>query len=198
MGVIYPTGAVEAALRQKGACFVAGVDEAGAGALAGPVVAAAVILPVGHELAVRDSKTLSERQRERLFAEIQDVAVDASVMAVSASDIDRIGIRPANILAMQRAVEGLKRVDHVLSDARELPITVEQTVLIRGDQKEFCIAAASIVAKVSRDRVMVEAHESYGVYGFAQHKGYGTKAHREAVVAHGRCPIHRASFTIAV
>lgn len=198
MGVIHPTGEFEARLRAQGLLFIAGVDEAGAGALAGPVVAAAVVLPEGHGLAVRDSKTLSERQRERLMGEIEAAALGIGVGMVHVEDIDRIGIRPANLLAMKKAVEGLERVDYVLSDARELDIAMPQTALIRGDQKEFCIAAASIIAKVTRDRFMVQAHEMFPQYNFQKHKGYGTKAHREAVGAHGRCPLHRESFTIAV
>lgn len=198
MGVIHPTGEFEARLRAQGLLFIAGVDEAGAGALAGPVVAAAVVLPEGHGLAVRDSKTLSERQRERLMGEIESVALGIGIGMVHVEDIDRIGIRPANLFAMKKAVEGLERVDYVLSDARELDIATPQTALIRGDQKEFCIAAASIVAKVTRDRFMVQAHEMFPQYNFQKHKGYGTKAHREAVGEHGRCPLHRESFTIAV
>ncbi len=198
MGIVHPKGELEARLRTQGLSFIAGVDEAGAGALAGPVVAAAVVLPEGHNLAVRDSKTLSENQRERLFEEIHAVALGVGVGMVHVEDIDKIGIRPANLLAMKKAVETLKQVDYVLSDAREIDVTFPQTALIRGDQKEFCIAAASIIAKVTRDRFMVQAHEMFPQYNFQQHKGYGTKAHRVSVAEHGRCALHRESFTIAV
>lgn len=198
MGIIHPTGELEAHLRTQGLSFIAGVDEAGAGALAGPVVAAAVTLPEGHGLAVRDSKTLSEKQRDRLFDEIHAVALGIGIGMVHVEDIDRIGIRPANLLAMKKAVEMLDRVDHVLSDARKIDVTFPQTALVRGDQKEFCIAAASIIAKVTRDRFMVQAHEMFPQYDFQKHKGYGTKAHRVAVHEHGRCALHRESFTIAV
>lgn len=196
MGIVYPTGVWEKRLRRRGFAMIAGVDEAGAGALAGPIVAAAVVLPVGHTLRVRDSKTLSARQRERLFEEIQQVARGVGVGIVSAAEIDRIGIRPANLRAMQMAVEAIDGVDYVLSDARTLAVAAPQTALIRGDQKEFCIAAASIIAKVTRDRLLIAAHTRFPKYGFDQHKGYGTRAHREAVAVHGHCPFHRKSFTI--
>ncbi len=195
----YPTGVTETHLRSNGAMFIAGVDEAGAGALAGPVAAAAVILPVGHGLAVRDSKTLSAAQRERLYEEIVAVAIDWSVALSHVDEIDRDGIRPANLSAMRRAVESLQQVDHVLVDAHTIPgLSIPQTAIVRGDASEHCIAAASIIAKVTRDRFMTDADALFPVYQFKQHKGYGTEAHRVAVMEHGRCPLHRSSFTIAV
>jgi len=190
---------MEAQLRTQGLILIAGVDEAGAGALAGPVVAGAVILPEGHNLAVRDSKTLSQKQREALFDQIYAVAIAVGVGIVHVEEIDAIGIRPANLLAMQKAAEALTQVDHMLVDARRIPaISVPQTAIIRGDQQEYCIAAASIVAKVTRDRFMTQAHDLFPEYNFAQHKGYGTLAHRLAVQKYGRCSLHRESFTIAV
>ncbi|HBU28209.1 TPA: ribonuclease HII [Candidatus Uhrbacteria bacterium] len=199
MRVIHPTGKMEAQLRTQGLILIAGVDEAGAGALAGPVVAGAVILPEGHNLAVRDSKTLSQKQREALFDQIYAVAIAVGVGIVHVEEIDAIGIRPANLLAMQKAAEALTQVDHMLVDARRIPaISVPQTAIIRGDQQEYCIAAASIVAKVTRDRFMTQAHDLFPEYNFAQHKGYGTLAHRLAVQKYGRCSLHRESFTIAV
>ena len=195
----YPTGITETILHSRGVGLVAGVDEAGAGALAGPVVAAAVVLPAGHGLAVRDSKTLSQQQRERLYDQIVAMAIDWAVALVHVDEIDRSGIRPANLSAMRRAVESLKHVDHVLVDAHTVPgLLTPQTAIIRGDASEHCIAAASIVAKVTRDRFMTDADTLFPLYQFKQHKGYGTEAHRRAVVEHGRCPLHRSSFTIVV
>lgn len=163
------------------------------------MVAAAVMLPPGHDLAVRDSKTLSEKQREALFAQIEAVALGVGLGIVDAEEIDAIGIRPATLLAMRKAIEQLEHAEHLLIDAHTVQgIDIAQTGIVRGDQKEHCIAAASIVAKVSRDRLMVAAHALHPVYGFATHKGYGTKAHRKHVAAHGRSPLHRKSFTIRV
>ena len=158
-----------------------------------------MILPVDHDLAVRDSKSLTEKRREMLYDEIVRAAVAWGVGIVEANEIDTIGIRPANYKAMRLAIEALGQVEHVLVDAYTIPLLpMKQTPLIKGDQKEHCIAAASILAKVTRDRILKEAHEQYPMYGFDAHKGYGTRAHREAVKVHGRSPIHRASFTIRV
>lgn len=196
--MIIPTGEIEANLRANGLFFIAGVDEAGCGAIAGPVVAGAVILPVDHGLGVRDSKTLSARQRERLIGEIEKTATDFSAGIVDANLIDEIGIRPATLLAMKRAIEGLSQVEHLLIDARSLSdVSIPQTSITKGDQKEFCIAAASIVAKVTRDRLMIAAHDLYPQYEFASHKGYGTQVHRKAVGVHGHSPLHRKSFEYA-
>ncbi len=195
--MVLPQGKTEAEVRGRGFSYVAGVDEAGAGALAGPVVAAAVTLPVGHTLKVRDSKTLSAKRRDQLFDEIHEVAVEIGVGIVDADEIDKIGIRPANHLAMRKSVEELTKADYALVDGWLIPgLLLSQTRIIRGDQKEFCIAAASIVAKVTRDRIMVDADELYPKYLFAKHKGYGTTLHRDAVKAHGRSPIHRVTFKI--
>ncbi len=195
--MVLPQGKTEAEVRGRGFSYVAGVDEAGAGALAGPVVAAAVILPVGHALKVRDSKTLSAKQRDKLYDEIHEVAEEVGVGIVDASVIDEIGIRPANHLAMRKSVEELSNVDYALVDGWLIPeLQLSQTRIIRGDQKEFCIAAASIIAKVTRDRIMIEADSVYPEYLFAKHKGYGTQLHREAVRSHGRSPIHRVTFKV--
>lgn len=198
VNMILPTGETEKRLRDCGMLFIAGVDEAGAGALAGPVVAGAVILPENHNLKVRDSKLMTAKARDRLFDEIQSVAIAIGVGIVDADVIDRINIRQASMLAMKKAVLELEKVDHVLVDAREIDIETPQTAIIRGDQKEFCIAAASIIAKVTRDRMMLELDNAYPQYGFASHKGYGTKSHRQAVMDHGRSNVHRESFTITV
>ncbi|OGL70865.1 ribonuclease HII [Candidatus Uhrbacteria bacterium RIFCSPLOWO2_01_FULL_53_9] len=194
--MITPTGDAERNLRNSGLVRIAGVDEAGCGALAGPVVAAAVILPQGHALAVRDSKTLSARQRERLFDEIQAVAVAVNTGIVDATTIDEIGIRPATFLAMRKALSGIGACQHALVDGWKIPdVDLSQTPIIKGDQKEFCIAAASIVAKVTRDRLMIKASALYPEYAFAAHKGYGTAKHQQAVRMHGICPLHRRSFS---
>ena len=193
--MIIPTGEYENALRQRGVFCIAGIDEAGCGAIAGPVVAAAVVLPLNHGLKVRDSKLLSPNQRDRLFAEIQAIAEQIGTGIVDATVIDEIGIRPATFLAMTKALSALRALDHVLVDGWNIPgVKISQTRIVKGDQKEFCIAAASIVAKVTRDRLMVEANALYPEYAFAAHKGYGTATHREAIGLHGVSPLHRRSF----
>lgn len=180
---------------------MAGVDEAGRGALAGPVAAAAVILPPETALEgiwaqVRDSKLLSSQERERLAQAIQAAALDWSVGMASAQEIDRMGIAAATRLAMQRAVEGLsQRPDYLLVDWMQLPgVNIPQERFVKGDQRIVSIAAASILAKVHRDRWMVALDARYPGYGFARHKGYGTPEHREALARLGPCPEHRHSF----
>jgi ribonuclease HII len=185
----------------QGLTRLAGVDEAGRGPWAGPVVAGAVILPPNPEAArslagVRDSKQLSPRQRERLFPIIQAAAVCWAAGVVSAGDIDRLGILPATRLAMRQAVEGLiPSPQALLIDAVRLAaINLPQRSLIHGDALSLSIAAASIVAKVTRDRLMAELDGVYPGYGFARHKGYGTSQHAQALRELGPCPIHRRSF----
>lgn len=195
--MILPNGEYENALRRRGVLCVAGVDEAGCGAIAGPVVAAAVVLPSAHRLQVRDSKLLSPLQRDRLFDEIQATAEQIGTGIVDATTIDEIGIRSATFLAMTKALSSLRALGHVLVDGFAIPdLALPQTRIIKGDQKEFCIAAASIVAKVTRDRLMVEASVLYPQYAFSVHKGYGTARHQEAVRAHGASPLHRQSFRL--
>lgn len=182
---------------------MAGVDEAGRGPLAGPVVAAAVALPAsltGEEEwlgALDDSKRLSAAQREAAFKLIQQHALAVSVVEESPADIDRIGIGKAVILAMMRAVEGLQTVpEHLLLDyvpIKECPFPFD--ALVKGDASSYSIAAASIVAKVTRDRMMERADSLYPGYGFARHKGYGTALHREQLERLGPCPLHRRSFS---
>jgi len=186
----------------QGIRVVAGVDEAGRGPLAGPVVAAAVALPAelsGEEKWLRaldDSKRLSPRQREAAFELIQEHAWSISVVEETPKEIDRIGIGKAVIRAMMRAVEGLRTVpEHLLLDyvpIKECPYSFE--VLVKGDARCYSIAAASIVAKVTRDRTMERADSLYPGYGFARHKGYGTELHREQLQKLGPCPLHRRSF----
>lgn len=177
--------------------LVAGVDEAGRGPLAGPVVAAAVIL---DELApirgLRDSKVLTARARERLFDEIRAKALCVCIAQASAAEIDELNVLQATLLAMRRAVEGLRlRPSRVLVDGNRLPVLrVPAQAIVRGDATVASISAASILAKVQRDRLCVALHERYPQYGFARHKGYPTAAHLEALRRLGACTEHRRSF----
>lgn len=176
---------------------VAGIDEAGRGPLAGPVVAAAVVLPSGLELpGVKDSKMLSAAQREEFFETILRSAIAVGVGCVSEAEIDRINILQASFRAMLMAVREITPPpDFLLIDGPyTLPIMIAQQGIPRGDQLSLSIAAASIVAKVHRDRIMNEYHRLYPEYGFDQHKGYATRLHLESLRKHGACPIHRVSF----
>ncbi|MEW6118239.1 MAG: ribonuclease HII [Nitrospirota bacterium] len=190
--------AYDASLRREGGfSFIAGVDEAGRGPLAGPVVAAAVILPIDVRIAgVRDSKRIPKREREQLFWNILDNAVDFGIGVVGAEEIDRINILQATRQAMHRAVLDLSHPsDLVLVDAVHIPaISLRQRALVKGDAKSASIAAASILAKVIRDRIMNRYHLIYPQYGFDRHKGYGTRAHLDKLREYGPCPIHRKSF----
>lgn len=177
--------------------LVAGVDEAGRGPLVGPVVAAAVILDELNPIqGLNDSKKLSALRREELFDEIRAKALCCSVAQASVEEIDQINILQATLLAMRRAVEGLRLKPRlVLVDGNRLPaMNLRAEAIIKGDALVPAISAASIVAKVSRDRWCVEYDLQYPLYGFAQHKGYGTAAHLEALRLHGACPQHRTSF----
>ncbi len=188
----------EDTLRARGLHFVAGVDEAGRGPLAGPVSAAAVILPADFTHALLDdSKKLTERKRERLYEELTTRGdIRYAVALVEAEEIDRLNILRATHEAMRRAVaQLLPAPEHVLIDGlpvRDFPLP--QTALVGGDGLSFSIAAASVLAKVTRDHVMLEMDARYPAYGFAKHKGYGTAAHLAALRTHGPCPIHRHSF----
>lgn len=180
----------------EGAQAIAGVDEAGRGCLFGDVVAAAVILPRNglHE-DIRDSKQLSGKKREELYEWITAHAVAWSVATVSPAEIDRINIKQAARLAMKKAVEALRVTpDRLLVDAESVDLPIPQTPIIKGDQLSRSVAAASIVAKVTRDRLCLEWDRMYPEYGIAIHKGYGTKAHREAILRFGPSPMHRRSF----
>lgn len=183
--------------RRRGFQRIAGIDEVGRGPLAGPVVAAAVILAAEAALAgVRDSKQLSPARRETLAEQIQASALAVGVGSVDASTIDRINILQATFLAMQRAVAALPlKPDLLLIDGPyRLPLPIAQSGIRQGDQKSLSIAAASIVAKVTRDRLMRAYHELYPGYGFATNMGYGTRVHRQALQRFGPCPLHRRSF----
>lgn len=188
----------EAAALSKGYKYVCGVDEAGRGPLAGPVCAAAVILPQGCVIeGVNDSKKLSEKKREALFDVIIDEAIAACIAFASVEEIEEHNILGATFLAMNRAIEGLDiPADFALIDGNRAPagIKIPCETVVKGDGKSVSIAAASILAKVSRDRLMTELDEQYPEYGFAKHKGYGTKLHNEAILKYGPLPCHREKF----
>ncbi|MBQ7793336.1 MAG: ribonuclease HII [Clostridia bacterium] len=187
----------EKELWESGRRLVAGVDEAGRGPLAGAVYAAAVILPEDIFISgLDDSKKLSEKKRELLFDEICEKAIAYSVAAVSEAEIDEINILNATHLAMNRAVEGLEiKPDYCIIDGNSIKnMTVPCETMVKGDAKSASVAAASILAKVSRDRYITEIAEKYPEYGFDKHKGYGTKAHTDAILKYGVLPIHRKSF----
>lgn len=176
---------------------ICGIDEAGRGPLAGPVVAAAVILPEDHDfLYLNDSKKVTEKRREALYDEICEYAVSYGIGMASPETIDEINILQADYEAMRDAVKSLNPVpDVLLNDAVTIPgLPQKQVNIIKGDAKSVSIAAASILAKVTRDRLMAAYDELYPEYGFAKHKGYGTAEHRAALLKYGPCPIHRRSF----
>ncbi len=182
---------------ESGFEIVCGVDEAGRGPLAGPVYAAAVILPKGHIIdGVNDSKKLSEKKRNLLFDKIIDECVCYSIGTADVREIDEINILQATFLAMRRAVEGLSvNPDIALIDGNKRPcLAMAEWEIIKGDAKSANIAAASIIAKVSRDRYMLEMAEKYPEYQFEKHKGYGTKLHYEMIEKYGISPIHRKTF----
>ena len=181
----------------KGYKAVCGVDEAGRGPLAGPVCAAAVILPEGVIIdGVNDSKKLSEKKREALFDVIREQSLAYSIAYATVAEIEEINILNAAMLAMKRAVEGLSvKADYAMIDGNRLPeIDIDSECIVKGDAKSMSIACASILAKVSRDRLLYKYAEEYPMYGFDKHKGYGTAAHREAILKYGPCPYHRKSF----
>ena len=187
----------ETKAREKGYRLVAGADEAGRGPLAGPVVAAAVVLPADAFLqGLDDSKKLSPAKREELFPKIQTQAIAYGVAVVSPEVIDEINILQAALLAMKQAVEQLKPVpDLLLIDGNQkINSTLDQWAIVKGDSKSLSIAAASVLAKVTRDHIMEDYHHLYPQYEFARHKGYGTRLHRDLIAEHGPCPIHRSTF----
>ncbi|HIT57434.1 MAG TPA: ribonuclease HII [Candidatus Galloscillospira stercoripullorum] len=188
---------IERSCRARGITMVCGADEAGAGPLAGAVYAAAVILPPELEIkGLNDSKKLSEKRREQLFPVIQEKAVAWAVAWVDEKEIDEINILNARLLAMQRAIEQLSpAAEYALIDGnRDAGITIPHETVVKGDSRSASIAAASILAKVSRDRYMVEMAQQYPQYEFEHHKGYPTKRHYELLRQYGPCPIHRRSF----
>lgn len=184
-------------LSQRGYCNVAGVDEAGRGPLAGPVVAACVILPKDCDyLRFKDSKKLTPAARRRLYDELQQIDALIGVGTVSEKEIDQINILQASLLAMKMAVESLPVVsDFLLVDGKfPVPMPLPQQPLVKGESRSASIAAASIIAKVTRDALMEEYHQQYPEYNFAKHKGYPTAEHRRVIRDLGPCKIHRLSF----
>lgn len=181
----------------EGFNIVCGVDEAGRGPLAGPVFAAAVILPDGLEdIGLNDSKKLTEKKRDALFDIIKEKAISYSIASASEKEIDEINILNATFLAMKRAVEGLSiKPDIALIDGNRTPNTgIKEETIVKGDAKSISIAAASILAKVSRDRYMLELDRQYPEYQFAKHKGYPTALHYEMIKKYGVSPVHRVTF----
>ena len=182
---------------QKGYCWVAGVDEAGRGPLAGPVVAAAVVLPGEADLkGLNDSKKLSPAQRDKFFLRIQETALGFAIGVVSHDVIDEINILQASLLAMKKAVQDLPQAaDLLLVDGiHRVDMQVEQWPIVKGDSRSYSIAAASVLAKVTRDRMMQKYHNDYPEYEFDRHKGYPTAKHLERIREFGPCPIHRRTF----
>ncbi|RPJ81889.1 MAG: ribonuclease HII [Deltaproteobacteria bacterium] len=181
----------------KGFSFIAGVDEVGRGPLAGPVVSAAVILPESFpDTGITDSKKLSPKQRDLYFSHICDHAVTIGIGIVDSAEIDQVNILQASLFSMGIAVNNLHPApDFVLIDGIfHIPSDIPQKTIKKGDSLSISIASASIIAKVTRDRLMEKYHQQYPLFAFNKHKGYPTKSHREAIRKHGSCPIHRKSF----
>ena len=182
---------------EKGFTYIGGIDEAGRGPLAGPVVAAVVVFKPGTKIeGINDSKKLSEAKRDELFEIIKEEALDYGIGIVQKDEIDEYNILNATYMAMKKAVNCLKqKPDYLLVDAAHIPdVDIEQKSVIKGDSKSISIAAASILAKVTRDSIMYEYDKMYPEYGFASHKGYGTDQHYKAIREHGITSIHRRSF----
>ena len=182
-------------LQQQGLNLIAGIDEAGRGPLAGPVVVAGVIMPLDDIIeGINDSKKLSEKKRDKLFEQIMQKAIDVQVAVLDSNLIDEINILNATKQGMLQCINGFAKVDHVLIDAVKLNTPIPTTSIIHGDALSYSIAAASIVAKVTRDRMMLDYANQYPQYNFAKHKGYGTKEHITLLKQYGPCPIHRKTF----
>jgi len=194
--------AEEKRLFKQGLNFVAGVDEAGRGPLAGPVVAACVAINKDFEFkqeyeVIKDSKKISEKKRELIYDLIISEFIHVGIGVASSEEIDKINILQATFLAMQRAVQGIQsNLDFVMIDGKFIvpDLEIEQKSIVKGDENIFLIGAASIIAKVTRDRIMQKMHLKYPEYEFIKHKGYGTKKHLEKIKKFGACPIHRKSF----
>ncbi len=199
---LFPTDApttlhFEQQARSRGFQTVAGIDEAGRGPLAGPVVAGAVVLPDHFDLpGLTDSKKLTARKRDELFLLIRKQATAIGVGIMPAEEVDRRNILQATLVAMNLAVERLRQpADYLLVDGiSRIPTAIPQMTLTKGDSRSLSIAAASVIAKVVRDRMMCAYDRRYPEYGFAGHKGYGSAAHRQAIADHGPCPLHRRTF----
>lgn len=185
----------ERQLMQGGARLIAGIDEAGRGPLAGPVVVAGVIMPMDNIIqGINDSKKLSAKKRDALFDQIMSTALDVQVAIVDCNTIDEINILNATKQGMLQCINGFEQVDRVLIDAVKLDAKVPTLSIIKGDALSYSIAAASIIAKVTRDRLMLEIDKQYPQYNFAKHKGYGTAEHIRLLKEHGPCPEHRRTF----
>jgi len=193
-----PDFELEKAARRGGFNMICGVDEAGRGPLAGPVCAAAVILPEDTVIeGLNDSKKISEKKREQLFEIIKEKAVAYAIAFGTVEEIEEFNILEATFIAMNRAIDKLGiKADYALIDGNRVPknIKIPCETVVKGDSKSCSVAAASILAKVTRDRLLLEYDKKYPEYKFAQHKGYGTKAHYEAIREYGVCEIHRRSF----
>ena len=192
-----PDYSIETSLHEKGFTYVCGIDEAGRGPLCGPVFAAACILPDGLYIeGLNDSKKLTEKKREKLFDVICENAIAYCIASASVEEIDELNILEADLLAMRRAIDGLSvKADFAIIDgniAKDFQIPAE--AVVKGDAKSMSIAAASILAKVTRDRGCIDLDKAYPMYGIAKHKGYPTKDHMDAVRKYGPSPIHRKSF----
>jgi len=182
---------------EKGFAYIAGTDEAGRGPLAGPVVSAAVLLPTSfHDPDITDSKKLSPKKRSYLYEKLYDQAISIGIGIVDNIEIERINILNASLMSMAISVKNLNpQPDYLLIDGKfRIPADLTQETIIRGDTLSISIAAASIIAKVTRDRLMERYHQDYPQFGFSRHKGYPTKAHKEAIEKFGCCPIHRRTF----
>ena len=191
--------AFELACQQSDYKQIAGIDEAGRGALAGPVIAAAVILPLNCSInGLKDSKQLTPKQRDRLADEIHNTALSVGIGSADNRVIDRLNILKATLLAMQKAIEKLTpQPDYLLIDGINLPTTdIQAEAIPKGDSRSYSIAAASIIAKTTRDRIMIEFDRTYPNYGFQKHKGYPTSQHRQAIAQFGASDIHRQTFKL--
>lgn len=204
MTKVRPTFEYELEISPGGEIIVAGVDEVGRGALAGPIVAAAVVFDLNNptllirslqKCRISDSKTLTEKQRTKANKVIRKCAVDLAIGQVEVAEIDKHGIGGANVLAFKRALDGLSKCDFVLIDGRRFRgFDYKYRCLVKGESKSISIAAASIIAKVYRDRLMAKLHKEFENYNFAKNKGYGAKSHLRAIIRHGPSPHHRKSF----
>ena len=191
--------AFELACQRSGYKQIAGIDEAGRGALAGPVIAAAIILPLNCNIdSLRDSKQLTPKQRDRLADEIYRVALSVGIGAADNRTVDRLNVLKATLLAMQNAIEKLTlQPDYLLVDGINFPATdIPGEAIPKGDSRSYSVAAASIIAKTTRDRIMIELDRAYPHYGFQKHKGYPTSQHRQAIAQFGASDIHRRTFKL--
>ena len=194
-----PMDVFERVCQRRGYKQIAGIDEAGRGALAGPVIAAAVILPINCGInGLQDSKQLTPKQRDRLSNEIYRVAVSIGIGSVDSRGVDNLNVLQATLLAMRQAIENLTpQPDYLLIDGINLPaIDIQGEAIPKGDSRSYSIAAASIIAKTTRDRLMVALDRTYPDYGFSQHKGYPTSQHRQAIAQHGPSDVHRHTFKL--